>query len=299
MSFLSWLFRRAPRIEDPLPPLAPIDFAGIRPVLPLEDPVEEVSVRPQSPPVLVVQEAGSDDDEPLDNLFCEIEYEDSQGTLTRRPVTFMTLSRKHAYPCIVAVCHLRRALRTFRADRIRAIITADGEVFDGQSFLVQVMKLDLRAKGPGASPMGQSQPQFRRMIAAPLAILVSCGKADGHFHVDEVDRVMSWAEREAMHLHRAGLIEADLTLEEADTLGRSIAMLRPQAKTLQRHMMTTILAATDRRARFRRALQTVIEADGVLHDAELDLLADFDRIVAKADRDPAGFLDDVMRAGAG
>lgn len=318
MALLDWLFRRAPKIEDPLPPdsfivtVTPAE-RGLGLMLSVELPEDSAheTDEPETP-----------ENEPLENLFCEIEYVDSKGAGTTRPVTMISLSRKHTMPSIVAVCHSRRAVRTFRADRIRNVITADGEVFDGQHFLTEVMKLDLTpregtantgirpapAKRPApqitakesATPRGRPKAppsrDFRDLILAPLTVLVACGKSDGHFHPEEVDRIMIWAEREATRLHKANLIDADLSLDEANAMGKVIAGMRPQQRTLQQHMTTTLALEPERLARFRRALQEVIHADGLLHDQEVGFMAEFDRLAEAARSDPDSVVEEVAAA---
>jgi uncharacterized tellurite resistance protein B-like protein len=291
MGLLDWLFGRAPRIEDAYAPPPPVTLQTRRPVPPppAEDPDEIITV--EIP----------DEDEPLENLFCYLEYEDARGQQTRRPVTFISLTRRFPHPAIFAVCHMRRAVRNFRADRIRAIITADGEVFDGQTFLTDYLKLNLTpAQRVGARPerRGTRNPRpasrdARDLMLAPLTVLVACGKTDGHYHKDEIDRIMSWAEMEALHLFRLGRTDHPLTIDDADALGRVIAGMRPQQRTLRQHMVTTLSMDAEALARFRRALQSVIHADGQTHESEIAFMEEFDALSEWARRDPEGLRREI------
>lgn len=302
--FLNWIFSRAHRVDDTIPTIDLSLIEASRPVAPL----------PAEDPPSIVDAGRPDQDEALENLFCHIEYEDAAGNMTRRPVTFLSLSRKHAAPAIIAVCHMRKAMRAFRVDRIRAIITADGEVFDGHQFLTDVMHLRV---GPApAAPIRRkthqpvraafnirgkpgTEPDFRQIIRAPMTVLVACGKADGHFHREEVDRIMSWSEIEALHLHRIGRINSFPTIAEFDALGKSIAMMRPQARTLQRHMLATLAKEPDMIDRFRRALLKVVDADGVIHAREVTLVESFDSLIELNNSDPNALLDAICLAAGG
>jgi hypothetical protein len=275
MNFLNWLFGRAPKIHDDIPRVMSEEWWNRAPPAPdVQDDADTIVV------------TIPDEDEHLENIFCKISYIDAQGRVSHRPITMLSITRKFGMPALFAVCHLRRDVRNFRVDRIQEIITADGEVFAGQSFLTDVLHLDLRPtdrRSPVASRKAAApawphyQPaltpngrDLRMAILAPLTVLVACGKADGHYHPDEIDRIMSWAEAEVQHLHKAGLIGAAMTIEEADALGRTIARMRPQARALRQHMATTILMPRPALDRFLAALERVIAADGVIHPAELD-----------------------------
>lgn len=295
MRFLDWIFSRAPTPKDELPTDLATLPPGLRAPVPEPPDIDSSETIPADAP---------EDFEPLENLFCHLEYEDSAGNFTSRPVTFLQLDRRHAIPSIYAICHLRKAPRSFRVDRIRAIITADGEVFEEQAFLTDVMALDIRPHD-GFKPRPRPRPRqlrsrdLRDILMAPLTVLVACGKSDGRYHPEEVDRIMIWAENEAMHLHDAGLIDNDLTIEDADALGTTIAGMRPQIRTLRRHMEAALLMDPAALARFRHALQQVIEADGILHDAEARFMADFDLLATLAATDSATLSRTIAAAAVG
>lgn len=310
MGLLNWLFGRAPRAEDPLPEsLITISITtnrtadGFSLTATIDD---DKSGRPHDAEQPDQTETDSEAHQPLENLYCMIEYFDAAGVETRRPITMLSLDTRYAIPCIFAVCHLRRATRTFRADRIRNVITADGEVFTGRDFMVNLMGLDPAIIPPfdaarvqnmtiRGEPIPMRPRTFRSEMMAPLTVLVACGKADGHFHPDELDRIMSWAEREALHMHRANLIDADLTLDEANALGKVIGRMRPQQRTLQHHILTTLKMDAPRLGRFRRALQNVIVADGITHDQEAQFLAEFDRLAEAVKSGQDAVVDEIAK----
>jgi len=58
-------------------------------------------------------------------------YQDGAGGSTRRTVSPLGLSWRHGHWLLAAHCHLRRALRHFRVDRMEAVALAAGRI-DGR-----------------------------------------------------------------------------------------------------------------------------------------------------------------------
>ncbi|WP_353429282.1 hypothetical protein [Paracoccus denitrificans] len=326
MRFLDWLFRKTPKVADPIPETDLVRPGQDRPPQPDNDPDDMIpddnlgdEIADEMADIFISNLTFSSEDaavsgphkhaaqnrvasEPLENFFCHIDYKDAGGKLTTRPVTLMSLQRRETGLLISAVCHLRRSLRTFRADRIVTVVTADGEVFDGPRFLQEILGLTLEPSAaphhrvPSRRKAKNGQKPLRSVILAPLTVLVACGKADGHFHPEEVDRILAWAEREAMHLHRAGVTDADMTIEEADSLAKAVGSMRPQARTLRRHILATLSMPDDSVTRFRAALRQVIDADGLLHDAEILFMQEFDELIGMSRSTPQKAIDEVTKA---
>ncbi|PTX37185.1 BRCA1 C Terminus (BRCT) protein [Gemmobacter caeni] len=286
MSFLSWIFGRASTKQSPPPELAK-EVIGQE----IEDSTETVTQTEDLTP----SDGPSRDHEALENLFCQIEYVDAAGSFSRRPVTFMSADYNGDTVLITALCHMRKAMRTFRADRIKCVITADGEVFDGADFVTNTLGISIPKKRHSAAEDIEKQSfiipprqprEFRDCILAPLSVLVACGHADGSFHIEELDRIMAWAEMEAVHLHRNGEIAALPTIEEMDALGRTIANMRPQLEALKNHMVTTLTMNPGAVERFEKALDRVISADGIIHDEEASFVDEFAELARMVRKDP-------------
>lgn len=279
MNFLNWLFGRAPKVTDAIPINdLPWQKADIAPQIDEPDEAETI------PPDVL------DNDQPLENLFCEIAYRDAKHRLTHRPITTLGIKRYERSYCLSAVCHMRRALRTFRLDRIEEVITADGEVLTPLEF-VRLLGLDPRIVQPPASSEAvttdMTQPHrqqrgLRDQIISPLTVLVACGRSDGRLHPAELDHILQWVDGEATHLHRAGTIPMPM-LEEAHDLGRTIASMRPQASTLPFHMAATTQLDPQAMDRFFQALEAVIEADGQVLPGEVHFIRELQALVRNPD----------------
>lgn len=233
---------------------------------------------------------------PLENLFCYIEYRDAKRALTRRPITILSLKGEGASIGIYAVCHLRKASRLFRCDRIENVITADGEVFEARVFLRDILDVVIEEAHAHSGAAPATLPNFRAEIMSPLTVLVAAAKSDGDYHIEEIDRIVHYAEMEAMHLHTAGRVANDMTIEASDALCIAIRSMRPQARSLARHIMSVLTMPDDARLRFKRALEAVIIADGHIHARETDFWNDFDELAVKAGLDPVAVWGEVRAA---
>ncbi|SEN95104.1 Tellurite resistance protein TerB [Gemmobacter aquatilis] len=341
MSFLKWLFGRAGKATEApppiilrgdsheLPPLVDLDKEDDPDLLPdddadddaaLPDILAEIITPAQTEVAPPKPKSKRDKGEPLENLYCEIEYSDATGKLTRRAITMLSLKQEGDATQIYALCHMRKAQRCFRCDRIVNVITADGEVMDGATFLRDILCIDFIQPDPKpkkTAPMvitakaAQDEPptprgkpgrkpgparNIRDAIMPQLAVLVTCAKSDGQFHAAEIDRIMSYAESEAIHLQRSGALDCELTIEMADNLAKALATMRPQARTLERNILAVLALPDAARARFKRALDGVIMADGDLHEGEAQFLRDFDDLALRSRYDLAGATEEVLAA---
>jgi len=83
-----------------------------------------------------------DDTEPVEPVFCTIDYVDAAGNASRRRITTRSVKPAGSRSIIAAICHERKALRHFRVDRISRIVTFDGEIFDATTFVKDVLAVD-------------------------------------------------------------------------------------------------------------------------------------------------------------
>lgn len=68
-----------------------------------------------------------------------LEYVDAHGIETRRLVDIYRTETNERNTIITGWCHGRQAERSFRADRLRSVITENGEVISAGEFLAQLM----------------------------------------------------------------------------------------------------------------------------------------------------------------
>lgn len=341
MSFLKWLFGRAGKATEApppiilrddsheLPPLVDLDKEDDFDLL-LDDDEDddgelppillEITITPQPEAAPPKKHSKRDKGEPLENLYCEIEYSDATGKLSRRAITMLSLKHEGDAAQIYALCHMRKAQRCFRCDRIINVITTDGEVIEGPTFLRDILCIDFTAPEPkpkkvAAKPVAadivpeepKTPPAKRGRKPGParnirdalmphLAVLVTCAKSDGQFHTAEMDQIAIYAETEAIHLKRSGALDCDLTIEMADNLMKALGTMRPQARTLERNILAVLALPDDARARFKKALDRVIMADGQIHAAEAQFLREFDELALKAQQDPEAVALEVAAA---
>lgn len=67
-----------------------------------------------------------------------LEYSDADGIETRRKVDIYRTAKKQGYSLITGWCHGRQAERSFRSDRVQAVIDDQGEVFSAEEFLAGI-----------------------------------------------------------------------------------------------------------------------------------------------------------------
>lgn len=256
MGILDWLLRRAPTIETPAPDIRSVGIL-VEMRIPLDDPPE--THQPETAP---------DSKTTLSDLFCAIEYADAQGNESRRRVTMRQLVTTNGKLMLQAICHERRAFRSFRVDRISAVITEDGEVLDPGKFFARFAGTDIGA-GAADDQTETVAHRLRDFLRPALAVLVCAARADDHLHQTELDAILSFAETESIELHRSGRLEVKATLEAIDNLAPMISAMRVQASSLRGYLLKVIDYDPDRLDRLARALNKVVQADGKLLAAEV------------------------------
>lgn len=194
------------------------------------------------------------DRQPAVPLGLFIAYQNAKGELSQRRITVRQLTGEPPQ-LMLAYCHERRAIRSFRFDRIIEAMDPDtGELFAPAALLQLVTE-------GGARPV---DPATRRIVN----ILVFIMKCDGHAHAAEwsviEEHLTSWT------LRNGG---DDEDLEAALNLARHVA---PDADDFLAGMRSF---ASSREAgafgRFlARAIGAVVDADGVMHPEEFEWLVE-------------------------
>lgn len=328
MSLLSWIFGQPKRPEQialaTLPAEDDPELLEIDPALEAPVTVEDLLSARAAAEVhrnraLAARNRALDSGE-LENVFCEIRYRDASGHVSKRAITVLQIHEGTETSMLFARCHLRNAQRNFRVDRILEVITVDGEIVDPETFFREVLAYERRERLQAAISVSDvtmtpetvatsthqavralgfpAARAVRNALLSPLTVLVACAKSDGDFHVEELDRIMDFAENEAMHLCDTGALDCDLTIEMADALGKAIAIMRPQTRTIERHMLAVLCAPEAQRRRFKRALAAVAIADGIFHEHEREFLEEFDALAGLAEGDPASLVEQLNAAAA-
>lgn len=211
----------------------------------------------------------------LSDLFITIEYTNSGGVSSRRPVTIKK-ETDGAAPGFYAFCHKRKSMRQFRFDRIAAVITVDGEVFEPASTFWEhigyypATEIQTQTVTPDDR---QAATWAKRKFNHELVVLAALSGADGNMHERELDAIVDYVERE--------LEWERLTLErpEAIALRNHLKRMRVTRERVE-DSVTELLHGQGKSRLYSRQLERffavarqVIDADGVYHSAEHEFLS--------------------------
>lgn len=200
-------------------------------------------------------DAGADDEPDVEGLdpareaimgaTFAIEYTDATGNETRRRITALQFRDG----CLMARCHERRALRTFRMDRITCVIDRQGVVYGTEEFF-RLIDFPL-------APFGGEY-----VYVPGLQMLAAVAYADGWMVPAEAESILQYC----VHLCDNHGIIIDARLERQ--MVKHIAGVYPARAAVDasfKRMRT--MAPADRRLLFRYAVE-VMNADNIQHPAE-------------------------------
>lgn len=102
----------------------------------------------------------------LDAVTVTLEYSDADGIETRRTVDVYRTAKKNGYTTITGWCHGRQAERSFRSDRVKAVINEYGEVMSVGRFLAGLVPERSREVSM-SSPAGMSTPAGSQQAPPP------------------------------------------------------------------------------------------------------------------------------------
>ena len=218
-----------------------------------------------------------------------IEYEDSKKNATRRRISLGAVKaddKGRVY--LQAFCLERRAVRSFRLDRVRSVIDVDGEVHDTPRYFRDILRIDVPEEVFTASeaPLPRMQSATVAQASGALAdtrfsvpgraqrhaarnglrILSALARSDGFMDDAELEVILDYI------AHRADF--DGINMDEADRAAL-LPYLRRQYPTTD--VLSRCLEAVEeespsqQRLLIRHAIQ-LIDADGVQDPAEFDLL---------------------------
>ncbi|WP_353474805.1 hypothetical protein PVT71_14645 [Salipiger sp. H15] len=274
MALLSWLNQRTPDIYTPAPPPPRVTQ---RPSIP-----EPQAAAPDDPEMEAIDESG---ELALEPIYGMIDYCDSRGQETRRRITLQKLKTGRNGHLLQAICHERKALRSFRCDRIECFITDDGEVIETAEFFREHLFIELgELAAPNRNAVRKPEVMAPRAIRdelnAALFVLVAAAKTDGEFHPEEIDAICIYIEDELNSEPMFSRFRDAITIELLDGLTDMVRRIRPQRRTLAEHIATISRFDEVRLARFRKALEKVVMADGKFVAPELSFVFDFEELCA-------------------
>lgn len=211
----------------------------------------------------------------LADLFITIEYTNSGGVSSRRSVTIKREADGSA-PGFYAFCHKRKSVRQFRFDRIGAVITVDGEVFEPASSFWEHIGYNpaIVVRTQIVTPDDrQAATWAKRKFNHELVVLAALSGSDGNMHERELDAIVDYVERE-LEWERFSLEET-----EALALRNHVKRMRITRERVEQSVNELLHGQGKSRLysrqleRFLSVARQVVDADGVYHNAEHEFLS--------------------------
>ncbi|MDW3204606.1 MAG: TerB family tellurite resistance protein [Alphaproteobacteria bacterium] len=184
-----------------------------------------------------------------------IRYVDAVGEISSRRVTVYSCRfSDKGDPRLTGYCHLRKAKRSFRADRIlEAVDAVTGEVYSPPSAFLEHFGFS----AVDASPVDQTAAAIRAAQHG-LTVLVFLARCDGHVHLSERDVLHQYL------IDRA--FEYEIDVDRANVL---LDRFAPDAASMM--ASATLLAKGAGETSLERVLllaARMIDADGVIDEQE-------------------------------
>ena len=251
-----------PAWDGPPPPEAgsapPRFAASVEPDTAAADPAE-----------MLTPQADGAGDQDIEGQTFAIRYKAADGAITLRRITATRVDGQS----LAAYCHERRAPRAFRLDRITDIVTADGEALPPGPFF-QAYGIDLKTGAAPAPPPGVSIEALRRQsfndARAGARLLAALARADGDMASAEMAEAAGFITAYIREMHIA------VKSEEATRAAAYVARLYPTPAQIDKAIEKVAAMPQPIQRLWRDHAERLIQADGVLHPAEADLIQRID-----------------------
>lgn len=196
-------------------------------------------------------------------------YEDGDGNATERRITVRGLRlNTENVPLLVAWCHERHALRTFRLDRVTAVIDRDGEVISPPApFFVETFGMSPQL-ATCSFPKPVSLVRIRKSFTHHLMVLAHLAAVDGYSDLDEQAIVIDHC------LHLAKNADLSATSAEEGALRRYVRNLKPTNHTIEVALAGLQRDTPNRVVTLITAAHHVMDADGFRDPMEEKFLAE-------------------------
>ena len=276
MLLLRWLAGRAPAVKTPPPALPQIEARPHVPQPASDDDHTEM---------ITAEEPNAKAQADLEPVYCIIDYCDAEGNKTRRRITLVKICTGPNAPMLTAICHERRAIRTFRCDRIECFISDVGEVIETDTFFRETMFLNIAdfypaGKGPGQevdpahAEALQTAKAVREALKYQLRLLVTAARCDEVLHPAELDVICRYIEDEIEQPYIAERSGRYVTIEALNQLTVIMSRSRPYRESLPTTINAISQLDDDQLERLTSALRDVILADGKIAPEETMLISE-------------------------
>jgi tellurite resistance protein len=203
-----------------------------------------------------------------------IEYRDANHNLTVRGIRIRRFSRTaQGWLCMGAYCYERKALRSFRLDRVVSIIDEDGVIWETRDFFSKELHVDL---GEFHSPGGPVPLEARKgdrpgealrcRAKDGLDVLVALAHADHVLRDEEVGAMLDYASHCAL---KGGIAVTD---DDCRALVAYLRRRRPHLATLAQSLRRLDQRSAEEKRQLLRAGMAVMDADGEEHPDEFKLM---------------------------
>jgi len=200
-----------------------------------------------------------------------------QQESTRRIVVWGLKANKTNNLLLVSKCLESGKTKTFRADRIKYCYDLNGEIFEPPyDFLVETFGLTQSQSQLVGSfqlpPSGNSNSRdevylrVRRLLKEELIVLSAMSECDGEVCFAETAEILNYVNKRAIGE------QLEWTPEHEKKIQGYIRRIRPSDDNIIEALDHVASLPVDSQIRFASACKNVMLADGITHDAELDLL---------------------------
>lgn len=244
-----------------------------------------------SPPGRIQIDAGRDDLAPpraerrqsdLEGMTVGIVYSDAGGARSERTIRCNMLEESGGQLYIHAHCKMRNASRTFRFNRIIAVIDySTGEVIDDVAGFFSPFIGDLRIAPAKPQRATRSAPQrdeapMLQLYGAGGTVLTFVAATDGHVHPLEMGRIERYVDTRLEPLMGDDPVQRRLSRQWL----RNLLPTRDMAVKAMRK----VAADPDDASLVAEALIDIITADGEVTDEEMAVSHELVKILARRER---------------
>ncbi|MCA1472981.1 hypothetical protein I6F36_35335 [Bradyrhizobium sp. BRP19] len=206
-----------------------------------------------------------------------LHYRDSDGHLSVRAVSVWAIRHTdYGVPVLVAKCHLRKATRYFRVDRIEAVADFNGVIIEPTTkFLNDTFGVVWPPSDEALVQADEFQRRWSRLRGICREnggiLLAAVGLADGELIPDEVGAILDYVKTCCARM------KFEFGENEENRLRLYVGRLRPTAELIDREIERLTQDDPNRVVATLSACAKVMEADGDIHPAEIKVLDQFSR----------------------
>lgn len=268
------------------PPPAPVVHGTFNPFIPEGEPLDEDDL---SDALKDTRPSYLPEAEDIQGTSFAIEYLDSRGNSSTRRITLYGVKEgNQGQVLLYAKCHERKAMRSFRADRIQSIIDLDGEVHTPNAWLSEFVGIPVVEVDTPVKKIEKEYLIRLRSCRDGVKLLAALSHCDNKMVSIEIEIIVGYIESCWWRTHPDS--DKLFTDDERDDLRKYINRLKPADKIIDQSLDKMSAADDDDMRNFIETAFDLILADGILVDEERELGAEMARYLGLS---PDKFLDSL------